>query len=250
VTDDVNRRVYETVYSPGQLTPATDLAYDRQMVDLRNGLVRRYGDGAVGADLCCGTGSYLLPNLDVLGGSVAIDFTEGMLRSLMAKASAAGAVLADVCELPVASESVDIAFSFASLYYVPDLERALSEAYRILRPGGTAVFELGNRNSLSRIVDMANFRAGVSAQPHYLSYPTLRGLVASVGFRVVEWRSFQILPMYGAPRRLRWLAPLLMTRWKRPMGVQWRGRMVDEWVSSAPGLRHLAFRHLVVARRR
>ena len=46
----------------------------------------------------------------------------------------------DVTTLPLASGSQDAVVSQEALFHVPDLARALSEAYRVLRPGGRIAF--------------------------------------------------------------------------------------------------------------
>lgn len=51
--------------------------------------------------------------------------------------------LGDMEQLPIEDESVDVAFFSQSLHHAPHPERALGEAYRILRPGGRiAVLDL------------------------------------------------------------------------------------------------------------
>ena len=51
---------------------------------------------------------------------------------------------ADATSLPLEKNSFDFAFSYASLYGVPNVEKAISEIGRVLKPGGYAVIELGN----------------------------------------------------------------------------------------------------------
>jgi SAM-dependent methyltransferase len=153
----------------------------------------------------------------------------------------------DVQTLSVPSESVDFVWSYASLYHVPNLEAALGHIGRVLRPGGRAAFELGNSHSLNELVCRVQHRRLGWAKPYHRPYRELRDAVAGAGLVPLEWRTFQVLTMYGTPRTLLPLAPLLSSRWKNVMGRQFRGKSVDEWVSGAPGLRAVAFRHLVLA---
>jgi ArsR family transcriptional regulator len=55
--------------------------------------------------------------------------------------------LGDMEQLPIEDESVDVAFFSQSLHHAPHPERALGEAYRILRPGGRiAVLDLAKHH--------------------------------------------------------------------------------------------------------
>jgi ubiquinone/menaquinone biosynthesis C-methylase UbiE len=250
-----NREIYDRNYTAAQLELSPTTAWDRYLVDLRMELIRRHGTGKDVLDLCCGTGSYLLPNLDRFRSAVAVDFSSTMLDALRARL---GGIVPDKLvvfeqdaqDLSLASESVDFVWSFTSLYYVPALDRALGHVARVLRPGGYAALELGNSHSLNELVSRVQHRATGSALPYTRPYPELRRLLEDAGLVCVEWRAFQLLTMYGTPRRLRMLSPLLSARWKSVMGRRVRGRLVDEWISGAWPFRHLAFRHLVVARKR
>ena len=249
-----NREIYERVYTPASLALKPASRYQRHMVALRFALIERYGAGRDVLDLCCGTGAYLLPVLDRVRSTVAVDFSRRMLEALRAAVPPDATrrpriVQADVRELPVAAASVDAVFSFASLYYVPHVERAIAEVARILRPGGHAVLELGAKASLNTIVNRVNHRDKGWAVPEHVPVAAMARAVREAGLAVVEWRSFQLLPMYGAPRRLWWMYPLLTGWWQVPLGVPIGGRMLDERLSSLPGLRHLAFRQLVIARK-
>jgi ubiquinone/menaquinone biosynthesis C-methylase UbiE len=243
---DRNRQIYETGYSAAQLDANSRYAYDRKMVALRRRLVADHAEGGDVLDLGCGTGVYLAAAADGAGRTVGVDFSRSMLSVAAARAGdRAELVQADVGALPFRDESFDLVYSFATLYYVADLQSALDDVARVLRPGGVAVLELGNRRSLNSLVSDVQFRHAGWAEPHYVAFRRLGRMVAATGLRTVEWRCFQALPMVGAPRRLFFLAPFLLMSWKAVLGLGSR-RMLDERLSSSPVLRRWAFRHLVV----
>jgi SAM-dependent methyltransferase len=51
---------------------------------------------------------------------------------------------ADSEDLPFEDGSFDIVYSYGVLHHTPNTEKALSEAYRVLKPGGTALIMLYN----------------------------------------------------------------------------------------------------------
>lgn len=107
------------------------------------GAPARFGDALeVGA----GTGYFSL-NLIASGAvrrATATDISTGMLAALEASAERLGVEVetahANAEQLPFADESFDLVFGHAVLHHVPDLERALAEFRRVLRPGGTVAF--------------------------------------------------------------------------------------------------------------
>ncbi len=52
--------------------------------------------------------------------------------------------IASAVELPFANASFDFATGFMSLMDVPEIDRALAEAYRVLRPGGFLQFSISH----------------------------------------------------------------------------------------------------------
>jgi SAM-dependent methyltransferase len=93
-----------------------------------------------------GTGYFSL-NLLQLGATerlVATDISPEMLSTLAGTAVrlglAAETKVTDAETLPFPGESFDLVFGHAVLHHLPDLERALSEFHRVLRPGGAIAF--------------------------------------------------------------------------------------------------------------
>jgi SAM-dependent methyltransferase len=85
-----------------------------------------------------------------LGASVvAIDVSPLMVE--LAGARGVDARLGDVQELPFADGSFDCAVAAWMLYHVPDVDRALGELARILRPGGSLVAVTNYLDHLSEL---------------------------------------------------------------------------------------------------
>jgi demethylmenaquinone methyltransferase/2-methoxy-6-polyprenyl-1,4-benzoquinol methylase len=96
-------------------------------------------------DIACGTGDIAAslfkkyPSAQVVG----IDQSEDMLRLAIAHCEADSRVAyiqADMDNIPLPDESVDIVTGGYALRNAPNLDKALSETARVLRPSGTAAF--------------------------------------------------------------------------------------------------------------
>lgn len=104
-------------------------------------------------DLGCGTGYFSRAlatrcQQPVLG----LDLAEGMLRHAREHSpEQAGWVAADAEALPLRSESQDLIFSSLALQWCPQLQLALAEAWRVLRPGGCLAFNTLLEGSLHEL---------------------------------------------------------------------------------------------------
>jgi ubiquinone/menaquinone biosynthesis C-methylase UbiE len=99
-----------------------------------------------GLEIGAGTGYFSL-NLAQLGALervTATDISPGMLAALRDSAGRLGldvrTVETDAERLPFDDDSFDLLFGHAVLHHIPDLERALAEFHRVLRPGGALAF--------------------------------------------------------------------------------------------------------------
>ena len=125
--------------------------YDHQQprLDPVGETIRALGDlaGRLVADVGCGNGAYHAA-LDRAGASViAVDLSDGMLRSLAAQPL--GRVAADAQALPLAAASVDVALAMHMLYHVPDPPWAVAELARVIRPDGQLVAAVGGGRHLA-----------------------------------------------------------------------------------------------------
>lgn len=210
--------------------------------------VRQYYAGGRALDLCCATGEHLLALSGAIENGIGLDFSHRYITS--AKETTAKRAIAnvdfvqgDAKAMPFKDQEFGLVYSFSSLYAIPRVEVAIGEVARVLRPGGVAVLDFGNRRSLNNYC------------LRYYDWPPIfpitvgdmdRALRRS-GLSILRRRCYQLLPLWAD--KPRWLTPLLHPLWARAMSRRVGGRMVDEWISSLPGFRQLAFRHLIVCKK-
>ncbi len=82
----------------------------------------------------------------------------------------------DALDLPFPDSSLDLVLLFEAIYYLPDAQRFLSEARRVLRPGGTLLIATVNR-------EWTGFNASPFSTRYY-SASELKDALARAGFAV------------------------------------------------------------------
>jgi ubiquinone/menaquinone biosynthesis C-methylase UbiE len=112
-------------------------------------------------DACCGTGASAIPaalNVGMTGSVLGVDLAESLLELARNKSQRQGLTniefqCADFSTLNLPSESFDAIVCVFGIFFLPDMEAAVAELWRMLRPGGTLaitswgarVFEPANR---------------------------------------------------------------------------------------------------------
>lgn len=162
------------------------------------------------ADLGCGVGhSYdLLAPRETVGIDVDPAALAGQERET---------IVADIRRLPLPDESFDGAIAVHSIEHVPDPERAVAEAARIVRLGGAAVFVTPNRLTFARADEVIDPYHYVELDPEGVAAlcrqafgsVELRGIFGSQRYRELVAREHRRLDrMLGMdPLRLRRLVP-------------------------------------------
>jgi ubiquinone/menaquinone biosynthesis C-methylase UbiE len=117
-------------------------------------------EGASVLELACGTGIVTRRLRDRLPHSVrliATDLNEAMMAYAARKFEPEEVIewkQADATDLPFDDQSFDVVLCQFGLMFVPDKERAVRDAYRVLRPGGTFLFNVWDaieQNDLAHI---------------------------------------------------------------------------------------------------
>jgi SAM-dependent methyltransferase len=128
----------------------------------------------------CGTGFFLL-NLKLAGvldeGHVT-DLSPGMVEVAMRNAAGLGFELegrvADAESIPYPDNSFDLVIGHAVLHHIPDVEQALREVLRVLKPGGRFAFA-GEPTRYGDFVARRLSRLTWWATTHATRWPRLRG---------------------------------------------------------------------------
>lgn len=101
--------------------------------------------GALTLDLGCGTGrmfgALARPGKTLLGADISGDMLASARKS---PTPAQGLMAADFYRLPLADGVLDTAVAVGTFHLTHDLERAMREVARTMRPGGTVVFTCWN----------------------------------------------------------------------------------------------------------
>ncbi len=113
--------------------------------------IRWRGDEDV-LDVGCGTGGYfeVIMERAPRGNLIASDLSLGMLMSAADKIGESNIELVngDVESLPFADGSFDVVLANHMLYHVPDIDRAIREIKRVLRPDGVLIAATNSRYNM------------------------------------------------------------------------------------------------------
>ncbi len=104
-------------------------------------------------DVGCGTGSYYSPLLEYFGKNIAyhgVDLSTGMLTRHHAYSNRP-LTQGDAQRLPYADGSFDLVMANHMLYHVPNIDLALQETRRVLRPGGVLMIATNSQHTMPEL---------------------------------------------------------------------------------------------------
>jgi sarcosine/dimethylglycine N-methyltransferase len=150
------------------------------------------GDGSRVADFCAGLGGTVRYLAHKYGADVTgIELTPARVSGAQELTRRVGLdgtariVEGNVMDVPLPDASVDAVVSQEAFCHVPDVNRAVVEAFRILRPDGRLAFTDWIANQPLTPADAQMMWQGMAIQP-LRSIPEYRSLVEGAGFTVIS----------------------------------------------------------------
>ncbi len=213
--------------------------YHRMIDSLELDLIRRFGRGRDVFEAGCGTGLLLKEAAAVARRAVGLDLSRGMLGQ--ARKRGLQVVQGSITDVPLPSESFDLAYSMKVLAHIPPIEAALAELCRLIRPGGHLLLEFYNPWSLRYLAKRwggpAPIADGTTDHDVFTRYDTLEKARSYLpaGMNVTGIRGVRIV----TPTSKLWAVPGLGSLFER----------VERAVCDVPGLRRFGGFMIVIAQK-
>ncbi len=139
-------------------------------------------------DLGCGTGffSRVLGERLPASHGVALDIAEGMLNHARPLGGAEHFIAGDAERLPLQGDSCGLIFSSLAVQWCANFEAVLSEAYRVLQPGGVLAFASLCVGTLAELRESWRAADGLVHVNRFRSFEAYQQLCAASGLRVVS----------------------------------------------------------------
>lgn len=161
----------------------------------------------------CGTGLLLKEIARVAKRAVGLDLSPGMAQK--AQARGLPVVLGSITALPFASESFDVALSFKVLAHLEEIDLALSELTRVVRPGGHLILEFYNAQSLRYLAKRLGGPGKISAEHHegqiFTRWDTPLEVVQRLPaeLRLISWHGIRVITPAAFFHKLPFIGPML-----------------------------------------
>jgi malonyl-CoA O-methyltransferase len=139
-------------------------------------------------DLGCGTGHFsrVLAARAPQAWGLALDLAEGMLRHARPLGGAQDFIAGDAEQLPLRADSLDLIFSSLALQWCGNFSAVLSEAQRVLRPGGVFAFSSLCVGTLQELRDSWQAVDGLVHVNRFRQFADYQQLCAGSGLALVS----------------------------------------------------------------
>jgi len=241
-----NKQIWETKYKDtGDPFHSTD-KYDQELIDIKVKLIqpilRKKHNLMI--DIGCGTGDFLLHEKNNFRQAIGVDFSKTMIDQFEKKIKeqkikTIQLYKGEAKNVPVAKEKADFIFSYATLYYIPEIDEVIKDISRALEEGGLTVLEFGNSWSLEYLLGWINHRLFGWSKHYCISPFKMKKLAEENNLKIIGCRKFQVIPVASLPTVLSKFFKFIIRR-------KFAGIMIDEWMSNIPIINIFAYRNIYI----
>lgn len=173
---------------------------------LSNQLIAALPENGTILDIGCGTGLFVEKYIARGGTAVGLDISARMVERARERCTGSEFIVGEAATIPFRDGSFDAVSSMLVFSYIRDPEAMLSEAYRVLKPGGAIVICTLGKKLLTRGIP-ALYRIGEKIKvkhvvmkdfgEHYYNEEEMDTLFSQAGFSniTVKWCSFAHIDM-------------------------------------------------------
>lgn len=196
-------------------------------------------------DVGCGTGNFLKELSDRGFACRGCDPSDEMLGYARRLNPTISFENASIEHLPYESDSFDIVIGIEVMRYIQDVDLALSEVHRVLKPKGRCLFTHAPKFStslyplLNKLTSLVQFSKFDKVRQYFHSVNELRRLYKKAGFADVQVVARFLGPFIYVDRLYRPLASRMLRAWEP----------IDDRISDLPMLRNLSNLFVVAARK-
>ena len=119
---------------------------------------------------------------------ISIDIDSYGLQRLKLKSRHANVIQADARRIPIKDETLDAILVIEVLDYIPEMNEALAESYRVLKPEASLIISFGNKSSLK-----AKLRE-MQGKSYLHSYKSVIASLLKTGFKLKKRVGYNWLP--------------------------------------------------------
>ena len=187
--------------------------YHDLLDELEIGFVERFGRGRDVLEVGCGTGLLLRRIQAFARTAEGVDLSPGMLA--LARTRGLSVREGSATSLPYADASFDVACSFKVLAHVREVDMALREMARVVRPGGVVLAEFYNPVSLRGLAKRLGPAGAISDHTNERAVftrfdtPWQARARGPAGTRLIASRGVRIVTPAAAVMRIPFLGPAL-----------------------------------------
>jgi ubiquinone/menaquinone biosynthesis C-methylase UbiE len=178
--------------------------------------------GDIVIDVCCGSGR--LTSLAAERGLKA--YGVDISTRYIGKDASGGAtfVVADMMAIPFPAGCASVVYCVDSLQYAADVEGALVEMGRLLRPGGQLIFSTQNTYNLAGIKKVILEKLTGHVWSPWLAHPIEHAVTYPWLMRALERRGFEVEYVRGRQHLIAWvsLLPGFIRHWSPWPDKSWR----------------------------